>query len=74
MLRVLAHQGRVVRPQAPYAEHKSDSVPGSTSVAIGTVNFRTRSQRVRRSMYDMSDVLAIGCVHRLEGCGGRRAW
>ena len=48
-----------------------DSVPGSTSVARGTVNFLTRSQRVRRAIYVERDMSAMGWMAR--ECG-RRAW
>ena len=56
-----------MRPHAPYAEQRRLSVPGSTRVAAVTVNFRTRSQRVRRSMYDDKGMRDVGCVARLLG-------
>ena len=46
-------------------------MPGSTKVAAATVNFRTRSQRVRRSMYDDRGMWEVGWVARLLGWGDK---
>jgi hypothetical protein len=54
------NQGRVVTANAPYAEHRRGSTPGSTNVARVTVHFRTLSQRTRRAMYSRTDIPAIG--------------